>query len=60
MDYVVDYVCNEYGCESCGRCYLAFHATVGMMNTNWYQKYVSKLSIKLSKRLIKDCEDEEV
>ncbi len=31
-----------------------------MMNTNWYQKYVSKLSIKLSKRLIKDCEDEEV
>lgn len=31
-----------------------------MMNTNWYQSYMSRLSLKLTKRVIKEYEDEEV
>lgn len=31
-----------------------------LVNTTWYQNLVSKISIKFSKKIIKDFEDEEV
>lgn len=35
-------------------------AQLWLVNTSWYQNIVSRISIKLTKKIVKDFEDEEV
>jgi len=35
-------------------------AQLWLVNTTWYQKIVSKISIKLTKKVMEDFEDKEV